>query len=51
MRLGRDPGADMVDDVLRLVCLVHVPIPPDSQFTLGVLRVAVVKIDQELLQQ
>ena len=47
--LGRNPRPDMVDDVLRLVGLVHVP--PGSQLTLGVLGVAVVEIDQELLKQ
>ena len=47
--LGRNPRPDMIDDVLRLVGLVH--IAPHSQLTLGVLRVAVVEIDQELLQQ
>merc|ERR1719266_2452618 len=36
----------MIDDVLRLVCLVH--ITQESEFTLSILRVAVVEIDQEL---
>ena len=49
LRLTREPRTDMIDDVLRLVGLVH--IPPCSQFTLSVLRVAIVEIDQELLKQ
>ena len=49
LRLARDPRTDMIDDILRLVGLVH--IPPCSEFTLSVLRVAIVEIDQELLQQ
>ena len=49
LRLRSNPGADMVDDVLSLVGLVH--IPPGSQLALSVLGVAVVEIDQELLKQ
>lgn len=49
LRLAGNPRPAMIDDVLRLVCLVD--IPPDSQFTLSILRVAVVEIDQELLKQ
>ena len=51
LRLAGDPRLDMIDDVLRLVCLVHIPLVPDSQLTLSILRVAVVEIDQELLKQ
>ena len=49
LRLAGDPRLDMIDDVLRLVCLVH--ITQESEFTLSILRVAVVEIDQELLKQ
>ena len=49
LRLAGNPRPNMIDDVLRLVSLVH--ITQESQFTLSILRVAVVEIDQELLKQ
>ena len=43
------PVVQVVDDVLGLVGLVD--IPPDRQVALGVLGVAVVEVDQELLSK